>query len=239
MSPFEICPKGNYCPDPSQVIPCPSGSYCKAGWAAPRPCSKFSRCPAGSSAPGVLQVGTCAMEGGCQNPVHALIGCAHDNCPCHLAHRMRSSVSFSSSSSCSWSTLPSMLWSGQGRDRSTPSGTRGSAWPLLWLPFLGRNTTGSAWQMILQQMLLIERTNMKNIIVILSSRASHIKLFANIEPRITIRFKGLGLELKDGTSVLSGVTGEFRHSRLFAVMGPSGAGKVSSISRGEFKFSWT
>jgi len=57
-------------------------------------------------------------------------------------------------------------------------------------------------------------------------KAEHIKLFRNIQPRLSIRFNNLGLRLKDRSTILSGVTGEFRHSSLFAVMGPSGAGKV-------------
>lgn len=34
------------------------------------------------------------------------------------------------------------------------------------------------------------------------------------------------LTQQDGTTILSGVSGEFKHSKLLAVMGPSGAGKV-------------
>ena len=56
MSPFQSCAKGYYCPDASTALQCPSDNYCKAGQAAPRKCSKFSRCPDGSSAPGVLVV---------------------------------------------------------------------------------------------------------------------------------------------------------------------------------------
>ena len=39
-------------------------------------------------------------------------------------------------------------------------------------------------------------------------------------------FSHLYFLTQDGSSILSGVTGEFKHSHLYAVMGPSGAGKV-------------
>ena len=59
------------------------------------------------------------------------------------------------------------------------------------------------------------------------AKVAHLKLFADIKPRISIRFEGLGLTLKNGTNILSAVNGEFGHSKLFAVMGPSGAGETA------------
>lgn len=41
---------------------------------------------------------------------------------------------------------------------------------------------------------------------------------------ITISFESLGLRLSNGIEVLKGVSGEFGHSKLTALMGPSGAG---------------
>ena len=58
-----------------------------------------------------------------------------------------------------------------------------------------------------------------------SAKQAHLKLFKSIRPLLSIKFTQLGLMLKDGSSILSGVTGEFKHSKLYAVMGPSGAGK--------------
>jgi len=47
---------------------------------------------------------------------------------------------------------------------------------------------------------------------------------------ITIDFEDLGLELKNGKSVLDGVTGKFAAGKMCAVMGPSGAGKTTFMN---------
>ena len=50
--------------------------------------------------------------------------------------------------------------------------------------------------------------------------------------KLSFNFEKLGLTLKsNGKSVLRGVSGEFNHSQLIAVMGPSGAGKSSFLNR--------
>ena len=170
ISPFQLCDKGYYCPEPSKSVECPKDYYCKAGWAEPRKCSTFSRCPAGSSAPSVL---TDAIIG--------IIGLLVGMYICYIigfaAVRVRTRQVK------------------EQRDRRERLATAVA-------PLLGPKY---------------------------DKKAEHIKLFQDIQPRLTIRFNNLGLKLKDGSSVLSGVTGEFRHSRLFAVMGPSGAGKVGGV----------
>lgn len=52
------------------------------------------------------------------------------------------------------------------------------------------------------------------------------RAFKAVRPRLALQFEGLGLELHDGRTILSDITGRFEHSRVAAVMGPSGAGKV-------------
>lgn len=47
---------------------------------------------------------------------------------------------------------------------------------------------------------------------------------------MNIRFEDLGLELHNGTTVLQGVTGEFKAGRMAAIMGPSGAGKTTFMN---------
>ncbi|KAJ3403156.1 hypothetical protein HDU80_004429 [Chytriomyces hyalinus] len=47
---------------------------------------------------------------------------------------------------------------------------------------------------------------------------------------IDFRFEDLGLCLKNGKSILKGVTGEIRSKRLTAIMGPSGCGKTTFMS---------
>ena len=49
-------------------------------------------------------------------------------------------------------------------------------------------------------------------------------------PTIDFKFSDLSLRLKDGTSIMAGVTGQLTHSRLTAVMGPSGSGKSSLLN---------
>ena len=43
-----------------------------------------------------------------------------------------------------------------------------------------------------------------------------------------IEFEGVGMVLKSGVKIMSGVTGAFLPKRTCAIMGPSGAGKVKS-----------
>ena len=39
-----------------------------------------------------------------------------------------------------------------------------------------------------------------------------------------MQFDGIGLRLRSGQRVLSGVSGGFKHSQMHAVLGPSGSG---------------
>ena len=39
------------------------------------------------------------------------------------------------------------------------------------------------------------------------------KAFGAIRPRISLRFEGVGVTLRNGTAVLQGVTGRFSHSK--------------------------
>eukprot|EP00933_Yihiella_yeosuensis_P051158 TRINITY_DN49013_c0_g1_i1.p1 TRINITY_DN49013_c0_g1~~TRINITY_DN49013_c0_g1_i1.p1 ORF type:complete len:855 (-),score=156.14 TRINITY_DN49013_c0_g1_i1:166-2649(-) len=54
-------------------------------------------------------------------------------------------------------------------------------------------------------------------------------LQAKAEP-MDIRFENLGLVLHNGTTVLQGVTGEFKAGKICAIMGPSGAGKTTFMN---------
>ena len=47
---------------------------------------------------------------------------------------------------------------------------------------------------------------------------------------ITLQFTNVSLTLPSGQQILSDVTGHFPHSRLIAIMGPSGAGKTSFLN---------
>jgi len=49
-------------------------------------------------------------------------------------------------------------------------------------------------------------------------------------PAVAIRFEELGLQLKDGRTVLDGVTGDFKAGTMSAVMGPSGCGKTTFMN---------
>ena len=40
------------------------------------------------------------------------------------------------------------------------------------------------------------------------------KAFSSIRPRISLRFEGIGVTLRDGTVILEGVNGHFRHSKV-------------------------
>ncbi len=40
------------------------------------------------------------------------------------------------------------------------------------------------------------------------------KAFSTIRPRISLRFEGVGVTLRDGTAILEGVNGHFRHSKV-------------------------
>ncbi len=45
---------------------------------------------------------------------------------------------------------------------------------------------------------------------------------------LEVKFENLGLALKNGKSILSGVSGTIAPGRVTAIMGPSGAGKVNN-----------
>ena len=45
-----------------------------------------------------------------------------------------------------------------------------------------------------------------------------------------IDFEGIGLKLKNGKTIMHGVTGSFKNGRSCAIMGPSGAGKTTIMS---------
>lgn len=47
---------------------------------------------------------------------------------------------------------------------------------------------------------------------------------------VSLAFQDLGLTLKNGSSVLDGVTGKFEAGQLVAIMGPSGAGKTTFMN---------
>jgi ABC-type multidrug transport system ATPase subunit len=49
-------------------------------------------------------------------------------------------------------------------------------------------------------------------------------------PAVSIRFEELGLQLKDGRTVLDGVTGDFKAGAMCAIMGPSGCGKTTFMN---------
>jgi len=46
-------------------------------------------------------------------------------------------------------------------------------------------------------------------------------------PGLDLTFEELGYTLKDGKAILSGVSGRIHSGRVTAILGPSGAGKVS------------
>ncbi|KXZ52790.1 hypothetical protein GPECTOR_8g178 [Gonium pectorale] len=54
--------------------------------------------------------------------------------------------------------------------------------------------------------------------------------FDKISPYLTIQFDNLVLKLKSGRRILDHVSGDFPHSHLHAIMGPSGSGKSSFIT---------
>lgn len=57
--------------------------------------------------------------------------------------------------------------------------------------------------------------------------------FRGMRPKnnaVSISFKELGLVLRNGATVLDGVTGSFQAGQLVALMGPSGAGKTSFLN---------
>ena len=60
-------------------------------------------------------------------------------------------------------------------------------------------------------------------------------LDSKVDYAVDIRFEELGLKLRNGKSVLAGVTGELRHGRLTAILGGSGAGKINKQTNKQTK----
>ncbi|KAL6769007.1 hypothetical protein ACKKBF_B17105 [Auxenochlorella protothecoides x Auxenochlorella symbiontica] len=244
------CRSGFYCPSPLAQLPCPQGAFCGPGSVAPttcamdellrtspnmelpqRPTTVYSSvyvdgdtlggnyCPANSSTPSTQ----CAGGTYCPSPGLAL--------PCPKG-------SFCKPGSKDPSPCPFLTSCPPGSSKAALSWTGFILLAGILLGLLAAYCTAEALMRMAQRRQLHTQEARDRLWKLLNPLfAPHhrrgegsFRAFNSIRPRLHIEFRNLGLELHDGRTILSGVTGRFEHSKVSAVMGPSGAGKTTFLS---------
>ncbi|RMZ54405.1 hypothetical protein APUTEX25_001981, partial [Auxenochlorella protothecoides] len=237
------CRSGFYCPSPLAQLPCPQGAFCGPGSVAPttcamdellrtspnmelpqRPTTVYSSvyvdgdtlggnyCPANSSTPSTQ----CAGGTYCPSPGLAL--------PCPKG-------SFCKPGSKDPSPCPFLTSCPPGSSKAALSWTGFILLAGILLGLLAAYCTAEALMRMAQRRQLHTQEARDRLWKLLNPLGEgSFRAFNSIRPRLHIEFRNLGLELHDGRTILSGVTGRFEHSKVSAVMGPSGAGKTTFLS---------
>eukprot|EP00873_Tetraselmis_striata_P005361 jgi/Tetstr1/425625/TSEL_016045.t1 len=240
-----LCPEGSYCPTPTETLPCDSGNFCPQGSVKQETCSvpqllledptvryaivdqkvileevKSGRqiiqgnvclagsatmstyCPAGSFCPAVNQTNPCPKG---------------YYCPAGSTEPFK----------CPWlSSCP------------TGSASTGYSWGgfligaiiilvlvaiIVVISLLSR---GEATE-VMEHVKVQER--LQGLIAALEVPQSKFQTFRQ-QQRISIEFQDLKLTLKNGKTILNGITGKFSHSQMVAIMGGSGCGKTTFLN---------
>ena len=225
---WSLCPAGSYCPTASQRLPCPGGSYCPQGSVVPIECQ---------------QVAHCFCDGGCAEPPVSIVVTATGVLVLLML------VAY-----LAWHFWLRRLWHERqlrqrAARRARKAATRAAVSTAL-APLVGANAVelvakADAVSAASLAMPLPGEPSMSSInsdatsdapaaprrsAPRLTRRGASVRLTRK-SYTIDISFDALGLQLKaGGRSVLNGVTGNLRHGRVCAVMGPSGAGKTTFLT---------
>jgi hypothetical protein len=244
------CPPGAFCPTPREARPCPAGAFCAAATVRPVTCdvpALVARAPAllmparpttvyesvyvrgttlgGNACPANSTTPTRPCEGGyyCPSPSEVVLCPAGSYCKPGAAAPAR---------------CPPMTACPAGSAKAALSWTGfvllAGVLAALWVAWLFATTAIRVQQRRLGRSQAARERLGKLLTPLFAPRAAGERAgfaaFASVRPRITIEFSGLGLTLRDGTTILRGVSGRFSHSRVAAVMGPSGAGKSTLLN---------
>ncbi|KAJ3127909.1 hypothetical protein HK098_005550 [Nowakowskiella sp. JEL0407] len=209
-----VCPPGYYCPDYKTISKCPEGKFCITGSTEPKPCHILSQCPEGT----ISQT----FYGG----IVLFVALDVLILVIYLAMRFRDlrrqNVSIIRTLLGSLSFLKPK--SGRSKKETEP------------IPIVVTNVEDDidledsddnykADSTIETGFTTNDATNHMDLLV-----DAFTKGFKNYKLSIGFKFEELGLKLKNGTRILSGVTGEIGAGKMTAIMGPSGAGKTTFMN---------
>ncbi|KAI8838265.1 hypothetical protein BJ741DRAFT_601981 [Chytriomyces cf. hyalinus JEL632] len=238
QGPYEpqVCPPGNYCPTYLEKYECPSGSWCPTGTVSPRTCPPLSTCNAGSVVPsyygGLI---FCVI-------VDALLAVAYYIVKCSNSKRERNRglpkmVRTLTQRGLDAAVSPEAAFDSSGVDADEAGDTRQREMSALPATILGSRQALSEKDQT--STVVGTEEDDKKVVLKKADSAPELTGFMNgflgaLEGKqnvfIDFRFEDLGLCLKNGKSILKGVTGEIRSKRLTAIMGPSGCGKTTFMS---------
>ncbi|TPX57986.1 hypothetical protein CcCBS67573_g09198 [Chytriomyces confervae] len=206
-----VCKPGFYCPDFLTMLPCPKGYYCPTGTVTPHACTWFASCPQGSYSQTVY--GFFIFMGLLDFLLAVMI----------IIFKFRQGH------------IKIGLFGGQ----KDGNGGQDLISTILQGPSFALEQT--ARRTIAQVEAARHDTGMHPGGEVMSPEESSNQgmqllvdafreSFRNRELRMNFRFDNLALVLKNGKTILQGVTGEIRSKRMTAIIGPSGAGKTTFMN---------
>jgi ABC-type multidrug transport system ATPase subunit len=221
------CPAGYYCPTPAEKILCPANHYCRKASKVPTKCNVLENCSEGAAVPQVLARGILIVATVIIGLLCSYLLYVHHHKRTLLKSQARVEAFHSSDNI---QTMEGMLKKNNPCATSSNVMVRqetfnrlfqsfGVERPRLDLSFeqLGLRLVKTAWQTLPLKMMLqygLEQTIQYATGLINRKQVQDISK-ANSEQYFW---------------ALKGVTGEFRHSRLSAILGGSGAGKTSLLN---------
>eukprot|EP00808_Paulinella_micropora_P015052 g65058.t1 len=221
LASVNLCPSGQYCPDLKTRKACPAGFFCVTGSTAPVKCQLGMYCPENCSVPN----NWCAIGHYCPDPSQQL----------PVPGNTFAKQGYAQAQECPWL---SVCRAGAEVPNRAPMIALGVVvlfclfclfFLVLYLENLRRNCQADAslkHHMDAHKSMSIPEWPSRGKIGNEPSGA-----YSPQPVPANIRFQDLSLKIrKTGQVVVKGVTGEFKHSSLIAVMGPSGAGKTSFLN---------
>lgn len=215
-----LCPAGSYCPNPTSSILCEPGTFCQPGQFFEINCTqRGSYCPENSTLPQ-----PCPKGFYCPSPAEKIV------CP-----KGKFCKEFSAGPHDCWFLFVCHEGS-VGPNASIPTIASlllvSSALVACFL--LVRKSVSDADKLASQKLqTLVKDINNVNAIIrnILGTKSNSVKFrgFQDRSNKVTLGFSDLSLTINGDRLVLDGVSGEFYHSRITAIMGPSGSGKSNGI----------
>ncbi|KAJ3134674.1 hypothetical protein HK100_003437 [Physocladia obscura] len=200
-----ICKPGYYCPDMHTILLCPEGYYCPTGTVTPHPCTWFASCPVGTISQTVYGFFIFMAIFDILIAIMIIVFKFRQGHLGSLSLSRENSGGAGASLFYGLFTGPSQaLLATARRAKSLAEAEHGH------VPLNDSNLASNPEVIANQGMQLL----------VDAFRDS----FRSRELRMNFRFDNLRLQLKNGKTILQGVTGEIRSKRMTAIIGPSGAG---------------
>ena len=211
-----LCPRGQVCPSPARITDCPQGSFCVEGFSTAIECKtpgtfcperspEPQRCPPGSFCPDPSTKKPCPRGSYCREfYTHPVVCPLLSRCP---EGSIGPEATVLILVCLVLVVVPSLAFLTYFH----------------WVYRFRSNQDTKKLGLVLKTVdvlkVLIRNLGVGN------GDVYQFQGFKKHENRVTLGFRDLGLVIGNNKSVLKGVSGEFRHSRVVAVMGPSGSGK--------------